>query len=393
MDDNCKIFIGIKLEEKMKKAVSIIMAVLICATLIPGLDMDAYQANAAKKVRHGIVKSGKHYYLYTPSGKLVKKTKRVNGVNYFISSGKKHYVRARVYKKKYYYANGRQMTSADKLDFQTIIRAEKIVKRITKKSWGKMRKLKKCFRWVMAFPYKTRRVFKFKQKNWPAVYANDHFVRKGGECHADGAAFAYLAAACGYTKVYACCDSRINGENNHGFAEVNGRAFDPLFAQAKSFSRNWNARYGVYELSPAAKIKIPYGKASHNKKGKMIPAKTAPYKESKVKELKIEKWSSKEKKLYYNDGTVVKGTVVWKGKFYAFNKKGKYRETFTKNLRSAAKEGEDIAKLKKLLGEPIKKDYSNNCEIGGDDGIWKYDGFTVFTHRPDEGTETFVSAE
>ena len=380
----------------MKRIVSTLMAVVICAAFMPGMDMGAENANAAKIIRHGIVKSGKHYYLYSATGKLIKKNRRVKGVKYYISSDKKHYIRARVYKKKYYYANGRQMTAADKLDFQTILRAEKIVKRITKKKWGKMRKLKKCFRWVMAFPYKTRRVFKFKKKDWPAVYANDHFVKKGGECHADGAAFAYLAAACGYKKVYACCDSRINGENNHGFAEVNGRAFDPLFAQAKSFKRNWNARYGVYELTPAAKIKIPYGKASHNKRGKMIPSKTAPYKIAKVKKLKIVKWSAKEKKLYYNNGDTVKKTVVWKGKFYAFTKKGVYREAFTKSLRKAAKEGTDIAELTKLIGDPVKKSYTGSCYGGstdGKDGIWKYKGFTVQTFKPAEGTEIFVSVE
>ncbi|MBQ9180346.1 MAG: hypothetical protein IJ132_06055, partial [Firmicutes bacterium] len=261
--------------------------------------------------------------------------------------------------------------------------------------WGKKRKLRRCFRYVMNFHYKTRRKFR-RTKDWPAVYANDHFLKGSGNCHSDAAAFAYLAASCGYERVYIASDTSRSVSSSHSWTEVNGRAFDPLFAQAKSYSRNWDSRYGVYELSPAIKVKIPYGKASHNKKGKMIPKKTQPYKEKpKPKVLKIEKWSAKDKKLYYNDGSVVKGTVVWKGKFYAFTDKGKYREDFTKKLRSAATEGKDISELTVLIGNPKKKTYADSCYSPGPgkDGIWKYSKFTVYTYKPESGQEIFISAE
>lgn len=73
---------------------------------------------------------------------------------------------------------------------------------------------------------------------------------------ADASAFAYLAKALGYKNVYVCTDGYRNDENSHGWAEINGRVYDPLFAEAKSYSRNYGVRYGVYPLSPVMRVKI-----------------------------------------------------------------------------------------------------------------------------------------
>ena len=53
-----------------------------------------------------------------------------------------------------------------------------------------------------------------------------------------------------------CTDGHRNDENSHGWAEINGRVYDPLFAEAKSYSRNYGVRYGVYPLSPVMRVKI-----------------------------------------------------------------------------------------------------------------------------------------
>ena len=113
-------------------------------------------------------------------------------------------------------------------------------------------KLETCFRWVMKRYYRTWRRFSQGGKAWYAVNANDHFERGCGDCIADASAFAYLAKALGYKNVYVCTDGYRNDENSHGWAEINGRVYDPLFAEAKSYSRN----YGVYPLSPVMRVKI-----------------------------------------------------------------------------------------------------------------------------------------
>lgn len=56
--------------------------------------------------------------------------------------------------------------------------------------------------------------------------------------------------------VYVCTDGYRNDENSHGWTEINGRVYDPLFAEAKSYSRNYGVRYGVYPLSPVMRVKI-----------------------------------------------------------------------------------------------------------------------------------------
>lgn len=121
---------------------------------------------------------------------------------------------------------------------------------------SKSQKLETCFRWVMKRYYRTWRRFSQGGKAWYAVHANDHFERGCGDCIADASAFAYLAKALGYKNVYVCTDGYRNDENSHGWAEINGRVYDPLFAEAKSYSRNYGVRYGVYPLSPVMRVKI-----------------------------------------------------------------------------------------------------------------------------------------
>ena len=48
--------------------------------------------------------------------------------------------------------------------------------------------------------------------------------------------------------------------------------------------------------------------------------------------------------------------------------------------------------LLEQLGEPLSQSYEESCSGPGDDGIWQYEGFIVFTYRED-GAETVVDAE
>ena len=54
--------------------------------------------------------------------------------------------------------------------------------------------------------------------------------------------------------------------------------------------------------------------------------------------------------------------------------------------------GEDISSLTAAIGEPQQKLYEASCSGPGDDGIWIYDGVTVFTYL-ENGVETVVDAE
>lgn len=53
---------------------------------------------------------------------------------------------------------------------------------------------------------------------------------------------------------------------------------------------------------------------------------------------------------------------------------------------------QDAQLLLDALGEPQQKLYEASCSGPGDDGIWLYDGVTVFTYL-ENGVETVVDAE
>ena len=107
------------------------------------------------------------------------------------------------------------------------------------------------------------------------------------------------------------------------------------------------------------------------------------------KELKIIFWDKKEHKLYFNNGKTVKGTCVFKKKLYGMTKTGKYRKSYTKKIRAAAKKGQPIEPLIKKLGKPKSVTHSPSClELGGTDGIYTYKHFFVTTYRPPDGEET-----
>ena len=60
-----------------------------------------------------------------------------------------------------------------------------------------------------------------------------------------------------------------------------------------------------------------------------------------------------------------------------------------------ALEGEDVSVLSDLIGEPtLGKEYASSCLVqGGQDGVWYYDGFTVYTLLSPDGAETVYYCE
>lgn len=105
-------------------------------------------------------------------------------------------------------------------------------------------------------------------------------------------------------------------------------------------------------------------------------------------------WSKDKKYYFYKDGEVATGIVVIKEKFYSFTASGKYNDAKTKKIRGAAKYEKPFAPLRKLIGKPKKaKYYKRSCYGKGKDGILTYDGFTVYTFKPDKGAEIFMGVE
>lgn len=207
-------------------------------------------------IRKGVQTIGKKTYVFSDRGILLKGTQKRGNTTYYLTD------RGSVNVKKvssggkttYYDAAGKKMSSLKVQEFETLLRAKAIVAKITNGSMSQEQKLKACFDWVIAKPYVTRRKFS-NDAGWPALYADDHFILGGGNCEADASAFAYMAKALGYTKVYVCTDSEGRGLP-HSWAEINGLVYDPLFAEAKNYNRYYGATYKTYELYPVLHIAI-----------------------------------------------------------------------------------------------------------------------------------------
>ncbi len=103
---------------------------------------------------------------------------------------------------------------------------------------------------------------------------------------------------------------------------------------------------------------------------------------------------SEDKKYYFDEtGAMVTGITVIKEKFYVFHASGKYNKTKTQKIRKAAKYEQPLSGLQKYIGKPQKAKYYASCYGKGKDGILKYETFTVYTFKPDQGVEIFMGAE
>ena len=202
----------------------------------------------------GIGHIKKDYYLFSAQGVLIRDTKTIEGTTYYINS--RHHLEVYSKGNQYFRASGEEMDKMDVLDFVTFLRAKKIASQLTKPSMSSAAKLKKCFQWVRSHGYHMRRRWKWR-KNWPALYANDHFQSNGGCCRSDGSAFAYLARALGYTNVYVCTDGV--SQLAHCWTEINGKVYDPLFVERR-FSKYYGASYKTCGLhkSNATPVAIGY---------------------------------------------------------------------------------------------------------------------------------------
>lgn len=109
-------------------------------------------------------------------------------------------------------------TESDK----TLLAALKAVSEYITSDMTKEQKLKACFEHIKSdYVEKVPRTPPYHESDWAVIYANDILVNGAGDCYSYGAAYAYLAKAIGCDEVYAC------NSGGHGWAEVEGKVYDP----------------------------------------------------------------------------------------------------------------------------------------------------------------------
>lgn len=132
------------------------------------------------------------------------------------------------------------------------LEAQKVVQEVSKPTDSKSKKLYKSYLWMKKFPYRQYRTMRAAKKrypnDWDVVFANDIFKKHKGCCASESCAFAYIAKVCGYEKVTICSDAN---SLVHVWVDIDGRLYDPLFAESRGFKKNYNAKYTDYRKHPA----------------------------------------------------------------------------------------------------------------------------------------------
>jgi len=136
---------------------------------------------------------------------------------------------------------------------KVLVIAQLEVQKATKKntSMPRYQKLQTVWKYFLKhYPYIDSPDYRY-VSGWEVKNARFCFVDGNGDCMAQGAAFAFLANACGYKKV----NSVSSG--GHGWAEVNGHVFDPTWAKVDR-----NHSYFNMKMSLSGKAGRPLYKSS-----------------------------------------------------------------------------------------------------------------------------------
>ena len=104
-------------------------------------------------------------------------------------------------------------------------------------------------------------------------------------------------------------------------------------------------------------------------------------------------WSADHTKRFSKSGLLLTGTRVVSGKLYAADRAGTYLPERTAQLKAASAKGSHATDLRRLLGKPKSEMYSASCNFDGDDGVWEYKHFYVFTARPKAVAKRFATIE
>lgn len=195
------------------------------------------------KMYKGFKKIGKYKYVFSSSGVLQKGIVKFKKTRYYADKKGRidsRFRKAAKIKGKYWNIIDGKAYKVKTKSQKTLYRALKIASKITTKKMSKPVMLKKCFNYVKkAYREMNPRIPHYHGMDWPVVYANDMFIRGKGNCLSYAAAFAYMAKAIGYKKVY-CCHS-----GGHGWAEINGLVYDPEWSIHYHDNDYYALKYGA----------------------------------------------------------------------------------------------------------------------------------------------------
>lgn len=203
----------------------------------------------------GIKKIGKHTYYFNSDGVMQTSWQEINGKYYFFSRKNGRRIVGKEVDGIKIAKDGsikKSQYNISKID--VMMAAHKVVLENTLPTDSMETKKLKCFKWIFQFPYHQFRKIGniYQNKGWEITFANDIFKFKSGCCMSEAAAMAFIFHEIGYDTVYVCHDT------GHGWVELDGKFYDPLFAEARGFDGNYAVPVstGVYRSNPVQKRKI-----------------------------------------------------------------------------------------------------------------------------------------
>lgn len=211
-----------------------------------------FQSMGAKLPKGWLRESGSTYYI-DKNGNVCRGWRKIGSGYYYFDRKNGKMAAGRKVDGVTIAKDGRaEQAKAEVAKIRTMIKARDIVSKITKESDSKSQKAETCFRWIFQFPYRLYRRLQpiYKQPGWEVTFANDIFDHQQGCCVSEASALAFLFHECGYETVYVACDT------GHAWVELNGRVYDPLFAEARGFDQFYNVSYSDYGLYAVLKRKI-----------------------------------------------------------------------------------------------------------------------------------------
>lgn len=199
-----------------------------------------YDANGKKLT--GMRKIGKKYYYFDPKGVQRSGWQKYKTDYYYFQIGIKT-KGCRVSSKT---INGVKLTSSGKAKLTSyskrklalMVKANKTLQSITNDKMSKSQKLRKAFDYTKSHLRSYNRGGFQRSDTWDMFYAEIAFRTGRADCYSYGAYFAYLANAAGYK-------ASAVSSGGHGWAEVNGRVYDPNWSKYSSVDSYFGMSYDL----------------------------------------------------------------------------------------------------------------------------------------------------
>ena len=135
---------------------------------------------------------------------------------------------------------------APKTDAEKVYAAAKeAVAKCTNEGMTKEQKLRAAFDYLKNNYMEGVRRSDYREMDWPVVYGTDMLINGKGDCFSYGASFAYMAKAIGCSDCYAC------NSGGHGWAEVEGKIYDPEWSKHST-------NYSYFGMSYDEPCDVPY---------------------------------------------------------------------------------------------------------------------------------------